>query len=820
VSSDDDYSKLRSLLLNPEFERFSQLEHRLDNPEQRVQELTPILPTALQTCSETQLAAALHPAVEHCVKQSVQQDPHSYVKALLPVMGPLLRKNIAEAFKVLREFLGKQQEQLIKLEQQVDQLDHAKFAQLQTQVTQIEQEMTARLHTLETYFETSQSFAKHVADILPEAIQQANAESNALGHDSELSRVLRQPVEQCIKQSVSEHTQAFADSIFPVMGPAIRKSIHEAFKTLLQSINRSIEQSLSPKGLIWRIEAMRSGRPFAEIVLQKTLLYRVEQVFLIHRETGLLIRHLHQEGIGELADSDAVSAMFTAIQDFIRDSFSTDKKAELDSVELGDYVVWLERGPYAVLACVIRGVAPYDFRELMRTLLEFIHAKYRSELEHFSGDNTPLEPCGSTLERALQSQQKTDVGRAQLYTLIALGMMGLAFIGLLFSWGYIYFHYHQRLQNYVIALNRIPGIVVVETQYTYNGIILRGLRDPLAPAPDEFLEQFRLSSDDVQAHWSSYQDLSPEFVEKRLHLWLKPPATVKLSVRDNILYTSGLAEQMWIDKAMSVVGMFSIIEVRSELLDRASFLEQKAREWLSPPASVHCKVIEDILYLRGHAPLSWKERAAQVVTAVPDLKQVNLTELLDTDSFLLQQAKSLLNPSEQLDLTVKDAVLTLRGRIDAAHFEAIEKKLPALKGFTKIDDGHLLNEEKIQKLVQTVENSFIYFLDDVQMVANQEEKLQTLLTTFQSLIVAHRQVSVQFQITGYTDGTGTRSYNIDLSERRARVLIDWLIAHGIPKDRILTVDPSEIRSDETRPDPSQRKVGIRVIRATLQGEQI
>jgi len=260
--------------------------------------------------------------------------------------------------------------------------------------------------------------------------------------------------------------------------------------------------------------------------------------------------------------------------------------------------------------------------------------------------------------------------------------------------------------------------------------------------------------------------------------------------------------------------MFSIIEVRSELLDRASFLEQKAREWLSPPASVHSKVIEDILYLRGHAPLSWKERAAQVVTAVPDLKQVNLTELLDTDSFLLQQAKSLLNPSEQVDLTVKDAVLTLRGRIDAVHFEAIEKKLPALKGFTQIDDGHLLNEEKIQKLVQTVENSFIYFLDDVQMAANQEEKLQTLLTTFQSLIVAHRQVSVQFQVIGYTDGTGTRIHNIELSERRARVLFDWLIAHGIPKDRILTVDPSEIRSDETRSDPSQRKVGIRVIRAT------
>jgi len=815
VSSDDDYSKLRSLLLNPEFERFSQLEHRLDDPKQRVQELLPILPTALQTCSETQLAAALHPTVEHCVKQSVRQDPHSYVKALLPVMAPLLRKNIAEAFKTLREFLGQQQQQLAQLEQRFEQLEQAKIAQLQTQVTQMEQEVVTRLHTLETYFDTSQTFAKHVADILPEAIQRANSESDAQGYDSELSKVLRQPVEQCIKQSVSQHTQDFADAIFPVMGPAIRKSIHEAFKALLQSINRSIEQSLSLKGLLWRIEAMRSGRPFAEIVLQKTLLYRVEQVFLIHRETGLLIRHLHQEGIGEVADSDAVSAMFTAIQDFIRDSFSADKKAELDSVELGDYVVWLERGPYAVLACVIRGVAPFDFRELMRTLLEFIHAKYNPELEHFSGDNAPLEPCGSILERALQSQPKADGGRSQLYTVLMLGMVGLAFGGLLFSWGYVYLQYHQRLKDYVATLNHTPGIIVVDEQYTYGGVILRGLRDPLAPAPADFLEQFHLSSDDVQSNWSSYQDLSPEFVEKRLYLWLKPPTTVKLSVRDNILYISGLAEQVWIDKAMSVVGMFGIVEVRSELLDRAGFLEQKAREWLSPPNTVNLKVLEDILYLRGHAPLSWKDRATQVVTAIPDLKQVDLSELLDTDSFLLQQAKLLLAPPEQVDLTVKNAVLTLRGRLDSAHFEAITKKLPELKGFTKIDDGYLLNEEQIQKLLQTAESNFIHFVDDVQMVSNQEAKLQALLTTLQSLIVAHRQAAIKFQVIGYTDGTGTRVYNLELSERRAQTIFDWLIAHGIPKDRLITVYPVTISSDEARPDVSQRKVGIRVIRTTL-----
>ena len=43
------------------------------------------------------------------------------------------------------------------------------------------------------------------------------------------------------------------------------------------------------QGLKWRVESIRTGRPFAEIVLMHSLLYRVEQVFLIHRETGLVL---------------------------------------------------------------------------------------------------------------------------------------------------------------------------------------------------------------------------------------------------------------------------------------------------------------------------------------------------------------------------------------------------------------------------------------------------------------------------------------------------------------------------------------------------
>lgn len=65
---------------------------------------------------------------------------------------------------------------------------------------------------------------------------------------------------------------------------------------------------------------MRTGASFAEVVLRHTLLYRVEQVFLVHRESGLLLHHLTAQSIAAQAP-DMVAGMLTAIQDFARDSF-------------------------------------------------------------------------------------------------------------------------------------------------------------------------------------------------------------------------------------------------------------------------------------------------------------------------------------------------------------------------------------------------------------------------------------------------------------------------------------------------------------------
>src|SRR5690606_28059021 len=158
--------------------------------------------------------------------------------------------------------------------------------------------------------------------------------------------------------SVQRNPQTLVDALFPVIGPAIRKSIREALASMLQTINQTLEHSLSPRSIGWRIEAWRTGQPFAQIVLSRTLLYRIEQIFLIDPRTGLLLAHVLSADLEDAQDGALVSGMLTAIEDFVEDSFGADEDETLESLQVGELTVWLEAGPYALLAAVIRGIPP------------------------------------------------------------------------------------------------------------------------------------------------------------------------------------------------------------------------------------------------------------------------------------------------------------------------------------------------------------------------------------------------------------------------------------------------------------------------------
>src|SRR6516165_5747663 len=247
------------------------------------------------------------------------------------------------------------------------------------------------------------SRTEDVGSVVAEAIELRRKQ----GGDDALSAALTPTIEIALRESVRKDPGTLADALFPVMGPAIRRSILETLRSFLESFNQVLDQSLSVKGLKWRVEALRTGRSFTEVALLHSLIFRVEQVFLIHKKTGLPLGHAVAPSVAT-QDPSLVSGMLSAIQDFVKDSFGATGGQGINRMNVGDLDVWIEEGPYAILACVIRGVAPRTLRDRMAEVLENIHRDYAEQLDRFEGDSAPFAKVNSELARCLELRYKRE----------------------------------------------------------------------------------------------------------------------------------------------------------------------------------------------------------------------------------------------------------------------------------------------------------------------------------------------------------------------------------------------------------------------------
>ncbi|MFA9562796.1 MAG: OmpA family protein, partial [Nitrospirota bacterium] len=292
-----------------------------------------------------------------------------------------------------------------------------------------------------------------VSRVLPDAIRLRAKQ------DSRLLSSMIPITQEALSLSIKQSPQLISDSIAPILGPAIRKAISQAMRGMVQSLNQTLEYSMSWKGLQWRWEAFRTGKSFAEVVLLHTLRFRVEQVFLIHKKTGLLLNHVLAEGVSGQGE-EVISGMLTAIQDFVRDSFGQGKDDGLESLQIGDLTVWIEQGSGAILAGVIRGAPPIELREVFQETLETIHAQFSELLQTFQGDATAFEETRLPLEDCLQAQfEKKSKGLPLAFWIVlSLLLLGLGI------WVYQARSDQQRWAQLLERVGQEPGLVVTSVQ--------------------------------------------------------------------------------------------------------------------------------------------------------------------------------------------------------------------------------------------------------------------------------------------------------------------------------------------------------------------
>lgn len=343
-----------------------------------------------------------------------------------------------------------------------------------------------------------------------EDISQIVAEAIAIRakRDRTLLRTLQPMMEESLKLSVERDPKFIADALFPIIGQAVRKAVAHALRGMVESLNHILERSFSWDSLMWRIEALRTGKSFGEVALMRSLRFRVEQVLLIHAETGLLISQATAKS-AKTTDAQTVSSMLGVIQDFVRDSFTTDGSQDIEVVQFGESTLSIGRGPLAIFAAVVSGTAPPDLRNFFQQTLERIHREFGEELQSFSGESESLAAVKPLLEACLLGSQ-AEVRRSYRWiwpvTALALVVFGLTFL---------YVRQQMRWTRYVERLQQEPGIMLTSEEHHWNSFSVVGLRDPLAVDPELLLLRYKVDPDKVASRWEPYSSLDPVYATAR-----------------------------------------------------------------------------------------------------------------------------------------------------------------------------------------------------------------------------------------------------------------------------------------------------------------
>lgn len=425
--------------------------------------------------------------------------------------------------------------------------DEATFEQLRSLLVGPENEALAELRR-----EIAALRAPVDLDTLSAALPAAIARRR--DHDGVLKTELTPVIEAAVHDSVRERPAAFAEAIFPVIGPAIRRSISDAMTRFTEQTSYALDHAFSVQSWRWRLRSLLTGKKLSDVILADSLVYRVEQVFLIHRESGLLLLHAAAmppetgappgDSSPAVADADLVSGMLTAIQDFVRDSFKLEGEEGLRTVQMGDLTVWIEKGPHAVLASVVRGTAPQSLRTSLREVIEACHRDYDEPLRSFSGDTAPFEPFLPHLKQCLcaEYQPPQPPSRVPIWVALALAVAGLTALGVMLVRAH---RTSTRWAHAVQTLRDTPGISLLLAETRGGERVLVGLRDPLAPEPERILREAGIPPASVRTRFALYIALEPEFVVRRARSVLRPPETVQLELYGDTLVARGRALPAW-----------------------------------------------------------------------------------------------------------------------------------------------------------------------------------------------------------------------------------------------------------------------------------
>jgi OOP family OmpA-OmpF porin len=618
--------------------------------------------------------------------------------------------------------------------------------------------------------------------------------------DHGVSKALRPAIADAIKSSVRTDPRPVVEAVSPVIGPAIRRSVNEAIAAMLERLDKLLEHNFSWQALRWRIEALRTGRNYAEVVLLRTLVYRVDQVLLIHRETGLLLQHA-EPAQGGVRDPDLIGGMLTAIRDFVNDTLAVTEESPVQTMQVGDYKVIVEQGRLAILAAIVRGNPPSEMARTLQEALQTIHLLHGDELECFDGDAAPLADTRSLLEACLTSEQRTATRRRPW---LAPALIGLLVSGALAFWAVHSYQSRNLWTRALTALRSEPGILVTDAVRDGGVHRVQGLRDALARDPSQVVGEEAISGLRWEWDWRPFLSAEPNILLARAQQALQPPDTVELSLDGSLLRVSGEAQGTWVEAMRRAVpGIAGIAGYNDDALRSMDPSAGMQRVWdvalsalrTEPGIVVVDAALEDgtglVQGLRD--PLARDPQDVIGPEARSGLKwEWDWRPFLSVeDAFLLARSKQILRPPPRVALSLDGSILEVSGEAPAPWVETLRNTATVIPGITGYRDDTLRvidplaeQREALAGYRREIESTPLYFdINEVVLRPDQVQRLDTLASAMKALLPLAEALGLtpRYLVAGYADATGSLVDNRRLSFGRARGVIEGLVSRGIPE---------------------------------------
>ena len=621
----------------------------------------------------------------------------------------------------------------------------------------------AHIDALESRVGDAPRLEAATAEILVDALRRAE-----VAQHRELAAAIAPVVVAAIRSEIHNSKDMMVEALYPITGRLVAAAVANAFRELIESINRRLDALVSTNQWKLRLKSLTSGRPMAEIALSQAMGANFQRILLFERGSGILLANWSANA-GRADNPELISGMIAAISEFAASVLSS-QHGELRTLDLGASQVFLRASSQIVLAAETAGdLSRNDQHALDAAFLDLVDRHDRGETigpadlaalgEHFD------EP-GAVDARAGKS--KVGIAAAVLSLLV-----GLALIIPILHW--------QREAAIARALERVraanPALRAYPLHYEVDNSAGKVLLQGLAGSPADAAKAIAA----VTAGATPYQvipDIAIVASEAQLQASAAQASALTARIQDLESRTAAALTEIRGELKSDITGKSSEIAsvggaveaMATRLADsqaaqsaRLEVLRREVNTQIADKAVAVGALAADVQTIKSAA-----DQQAQANAANGDALRSAFDRLAKVDDSRLKQA-------EQLGAETASRIEPLSAGLDAANRAIAASNDAFAKLATPGTTAH-------DQFVAAISGVAIFFtaLDDFVS----PEQASAHLDAIASMLT---RTGEGIRVVGYADDTGGPTLNAENSRKRAAKVTRLLIERGVPPNKIVSV---------------------------------